>query len=138
MAKVSITGELRHLAAAHKYAQMLADYISKGSQFWCFGSLGGFERNYDAMAANIRKIHLKLPGDKPWPPEASLSERTCDNFLVYAQHLYIDEHYQILAIISPNAHQQADSMLPQLIKLAEETFIELPPDELEKLKTYDS
>lgn len=80
MAKVSITGELRHLAAAHKYAQMLADYISKGSQFWCFGSLGGFERNYDAMAANIRKIHLKLPGDKPWPTEASLSERTCDNF----------------------------------------------------------
>ncbi|MGR7271949.1 type II toxin-antitoxin system YafO family toxin [Klebsiella aerogenes] len=138
MAKVSITRELYHLAAAHKYAKMLSDYLSNDARFWCFGALGGFERNYDAMAANIRKIHLKLPGDRPWPPEASLSERTCDNYLVFAQHLFYDEHYQILAIISPNAHQQADSMLPRLIKLAEDTFHELPHDELDKLKTYDT
>ncbi|MCZ5622837.1 type II toxin-antitoxin system YafO family toxin [Escherichia coli] len=84
--------------------------------------------------ANIRKIHLKLPGDKPWSPEAPLSERTCDNFLVFAQHLYDDEHYQILAIISPDAHQRVDAMLPRLVKLAEENFIELSPEELARLK----
>lgn len=138
MVKVSITKELYRLGAAHKYAQMLADYLSKGSRFWCFWSFGGFERSYDAMAANISKIHLKLPGDTPWPPGLPQSERTCDNFLVFAKHLYDDEHYQILAIITPNAHQQADLVLPELIRLAEETFIELPPDELEKLKTYDA
>lgn len=138
MAKVSITGELCHLAAAHKYAQMLADFLSNGSQYWCFCSLGGFERNYDAMAANIRKIHLKLPGDKPWPPDAPLSARTCDNFLVFAQHLYDDEHYQILAIINPDAHQRVDAMLPRLVRLAEEKFIELSSDELARLKTYDA
>lgn len=138
MAKVSITEALYHSGAAHKYAPMLAAYLSNGAPFWCFGSLGGFERSYDAMAANIRKIHLKLPGDKPWAPDAPLSERTCDNYLVFAQHLYDDEHYQILAIISPNAHQLADVMLPKLVQLAEETFIELPPDELSQLKTYDA
>ena len=33
MAKVSITGELRHLAAAHKYAQMLNGSIPVFAQF---------------------------------------------------------------------------------------------------------
>lgn len=90
------------------------------------------------MAANIKKIHLKLPGDKPWPPEYSLSQRTCDNYLVYAKHLYNDEHYQIVAIISPNAHDQIDSLLPSIIKLVEDTFSELPQAELDQLKTYNA
>lgn len=136
MAKVSITEKLQHKAAAHRFAQNLAQNLASDTQFWCFGSHGGFEKNYDAMAANIRKIHVKLEGDTPWPPEYSLSERTCNNYLVYAQHLYEDEHYQILALISPDAHQVIDRMLPSIIKLAEETFIELPLEELNKLKTY--
>lgn len=138
MVKVSITEGLFQQAAAHRYAQMLAETISNGTAYWCFGSHGGFERSYEAMAANIRKIHLKLPGDKPWPPEYSPSKRTCDNYLVYAKHLYNDEHYQILAIISPNAHEQIDSLLPSIIKLVEETFSEIPQEELDKLKTYES
>uniref|UniRef100_UPI0035C6BE94 type II toxin-antitoxin system YafO family toxin n=1 Tax=Serratia quinivorans TaxID=137545 RepID=UPI0035C6BE94 len=138
MVKVSITKDLYKLAAAHKYASMLAEYLSNGTKYWCFGSHGGFERNYQAMAANIRKIHLKLPGERPWPPEFTSSQRTCDNFLVYAQHYYDDEHFQILAIISPDAHQLSDVMLPRIITLAETSFIELSPDELASLKTYDA
>ena len=137
MIKVSITAALMNKGAAHRYAQNLAEHLSLGKQFWCFGSHGGFERNYEAMAANIRKIHVLLEGDKPWPTHLTISERTCNNFLIYAHHFYDDEHYQILAIISPDAHSRADAMLPDLIKLAE-AFIELPPDELAKLKTYDA
>lgn len=138
MAKVSITENLQHKAAAHRFAQNLARYLANGTQFWCFGSHGGFEKNYAAMAANIRKIHVKLDGDAPWPAELSLSERTCNNYLVYAQHLYEDEHYQILALISPDAHQLIDKMLPSIINLAEESFIELSVAELNKLKTYNA
>ncbi|MCZ6217248.1 hypothetical protein O5169_06825 [Escherichia coli] len=43
--------------------------------------------------------------------EAPLSERTCDNLPCFAQHLYDDEHYQILAIISLMHHQRVDAML---------------------------
>jgi len=138
MVKGSITECLYQQGAAHKYAKMLAETISNSAQYWCFGSHGGFERSYEAMAANIKKIHLKLPEDKPWPPEYSLSQRTCDNYLIYTKHLYNDEHYQILAIISPNAHEQIDSMLPAIIKLVEENFSEMPQNELDKLKTYDA
>ena len=60
----------------------------------------------------------------------AVNARTCDNFLVFAQHLYDDEHYQILAIINPDAHQRVDAMLPRLVRLAEEKFIELSSDEL--------
>lgn len=138
MPKVSITKGLQNQAAAHRFAQNLAHNLANDTQFWCFGSHGGFERNFDAMAANIRKIHVKLEGDTPWPAECSISERTCNNYLVYAQHLYDDEHYQILALISPDAHQVIERMLPSIIKLAEETFIELPSAELDKLKTYNA
>ncbi|EIX9337709.1 TPA: type II toxin-antitoxin system YafO family toxin [Klebsiella pneumoniae] len=138
MVRVSITSGLYQQSAAHRYAKMLAQTISNETQYWCFGSHGGFERSYEAMAANIKKIHLKLPGDKPWPPEYSLSQRTCDNYLVYAKHLYNDEHYQIVAIISPNAHDQIDSLLPSIIKLVEDTFSELPQAELDQLKTYNA
>lgn len=138
MVKVSITEGLYKLAAAHMYAKMLAETISNDTPYWCFGSHGGFERSYEAMSANIRKIHLKLPGDKPWPPEYSQSQRTCDNYLVYAKHLYNDEHYQIIAIISPNAHDQIDSILPSIIKLVEETFSEISQEELDELKIYQA
>lgn len=137
MIKVSITNALMNKGAAHRYAQNLAESLSLGKQFWCFGSHGGFERNYEAMAANIRKIHVLLEGDKPWPANYSISERTCNNFLIYAHHLYEDDHFQILALISPDAHARVDAMLPEIIKLAE-AFIELPLSELEKLKTYDA
>ncbi|UIW10334.1 toxin [Flyfo siphovirus Tbat2_3] len=138
MVRVSVTEGLYRLGAAHKYAAMLAEFLSKGTQYWCFGSDGGFERSYEAMAANIKKIHLKLDGDPPWPPGCSLSQRTCDNYLVYAKHLYNDEHYQLLAIISPNAHSRIDSMLPAIIRLVEDTFSEISEEELGRLKTYNA
>ncbi len=138
MAKVSITSGLYKLGAAHKYAQCLAHYLQNDTPYWCFGSHGGFEKNYDAMAANIRKIHVKLDGEKPWPTSFSRSERTCNNYLVYTQHLYFHEHFQIIGLIYPNnAHEMADILLPGLIVLAEE-FIECDKSHLDKLKTYDA
>lgn len=138
MAKVSITNGLYKLAAAHKYAQSLANYLQNGTQYWSFGSHGGFERNYEAMAANIKKIHVKLEGDRPWPPNTPQSERTCNNYLVYTQHQYYEEHFQIIGLIYPdNAHEMAYIMLPGLIALAED-FIEKDKTHLDKLKTYDA
>lgn len=136
MAKVSITQGLSRSGAAHKYAKCLAEHLSSGKQFWCFGS-HGIERNYEATSANIRKIHLLIEGDRPWPPEAPLSERTSNNYLVYTKHFYREDHFHLLAIISPNAHQVVDDLLPRLVELAED-FIEISDDELEKLHIYDA
>jgi mRNA interferase YafO len=56
--------------------------------------------------------------------------------LVFVRHFYNDDYFQILALVSPDAHQRIDSMLPALIGLAESTFIELSDDDLGALENF--
>jgi mRNA interferase YafO len=104
MIKVSITAALMNKGAAHRYAQNLAEHLSLGKQFWCFGSHGGFERNYEVWQLTSGKYMCCLKAIS-LGQLTTISERTC-NFLNYGHHQNDDEHYQILAIISPNAHSK--------------------------------
>lgn len=88
------------------------------------------------MSAGIEKFHIRMPEDEPWSSKLPLSRRTSNNYLVFVRHFYIDGYFQVLAIISPNAHQQIDSMLGALIELAEKTFIELSKEELDTLAHF--
>lgn len=100
------------------------------------GKRGGFERNRSAMSAGIEKFHIRMPSDIPWPSHVPLSRRSSNNYLVFVRHFYNDDYFQILALVSPDAHQRIDSILPALIGLAESTFIELSDDDLGALENF--
>ncbi|MFV8907041.1 type II toxin-antitoxin system YafO family toxin [Serratia fonticola] len=136
MIRVSITEALKADPTARHFATLLARCLSNISTSPLLGARGGFERNRDSVAAGIEKFHVRMPGDDPWPNYAPMSRRTSNNFLVFARHFYNDEYFQILAIVSPSAHQRIDAMLPAIIELAESTFIEISDDELEALDNF--
>ncbi|WP_413730788.1 type II toxin-antitoxin system YafO family toxin [Sodalis sp. RH22] len=136
MVYVSITDGLRSDQTAQYFASMLAKNLSGLPSSPLFGARGGFERNRASVEAGIEKFHIRMPNTKPWASNISLSRRTSNNYLVFARHFYKDNYYQILALISPNAHQRIDDMLPALIELAEKYFIELSDNELANLQHF--
>ncbi|MBL5819927.1 type II toxin-antitoxin system YafO family toxin [Serratia marcescens] len=138
MAKVSITEQLCDDHTARHFATLVAKCLSNVHDSPLLGARGGFERNIASMMAGIEKFHIRMPDEEPWKDHLPLSRRTSNNYLVFARHCYRDGYYQILAIISPNAHQQIDIMLPALIELAEKTYIELSDDDLEKLEHFEA
>ncbi len=138
MVYVSITDGLKANPTAQHFAFLLARCLSKSSTSPLFGARGGFERNRSAVAAGIEKFHIRMPNSKPWASHVSLSRRTSNNYLVFARHFYKDNYFQILALISPDAHQRIDDMLPAIIDLAEKHFIELSDAELFSLHHFSS
>lgn len=86
------------------------------------GHYGKFERNAQAELSNLHKIHIALyQADfnlKTWQRRNGAS-RTCDNFVVYTQHFLEEECFQILGIVSPEAHAVIDKFLPYFIEKAE-------------------
>ncbi|MEG9832566.1 type II toxin-antitoxin system YafO family toxin [Serratia marcescens] len=136
MIKVSITAELSDDETARHFAQMVARCLSNLPASPLLGCRGGFERNPNAMAAGIEKFHVRMPDEEAWPSHTPINRRTSNNFLVFARHFYDDNYFQILALVTPEAHQRIDAMLPRLIDLAENTFIELSERELDKLEHF--
>ncbi|HIE1445906.1 type II toxin-antitoxin system YafO family toxin [Serratia liquefaciens] len=136
MIKVSITADLCTDPTARHFAQIVARCLSNLPTSALLGCRGGFERNANAMAAGIEKFHIRMPDDIPWPSHVPINRRTSNNFLVFARHFYDDDYFQILALVSPDAHQRIDAMLPRLIDLAENTFIELSDEDLDRLEHF--
>lgn len=124
-----------------KLAKSLVYFANSGfSDFpHIFGSYGGFERNPKAVQAQIYKIHIALTEQdlisKFWRYKYKPNRRQSDNFLVFNSHWAYPNLFQIIDIISPNAHKRADKLLPMLIDRAE-TFHDFEIKELEKLKWF--
>ena len=136
MAVVSLAAYLSTNTTAKKYAKMLSDCINDVRLDGRMGKLGGFERNSQASSSGIRKAHIRMPSDKPWSSGKPQPFRSSDNFLVYAHHHAESGHYQIIAIITPDAHAKADKMLFGICEYAENNFHCLNARELAKLETY--
>ncbi|HHI2551372.1 TPA: type II toxin-antitoxin system YafO family toxin [Klebsiella aerogenes] len=133
MVYVSLSNDLPFNEAAQAYARMLAEFLSTERPGPFFGNLGRFERNVSATQSGIWKLHLRLTDEGGWPASQKQSERKSDNFLIYAQHWDCRDHYQILAILSPDAHKQADKVLPSLISNVEKDFHSLSERDLKSL-----
>ncbi|MNG76506.1 type II toxin-antitoxin system YafO family toxin [Serratia fonticola] len=136
MVKVSVTEALRNDPTVRHFAIQVARCLSNLQASPLLGARGGFERNHASMSAGIEKFHVRMPDEEPWKSHLPLSRRTSNNYLVFARHFYNDDYYQILAFITPDAHQKIDAMLPALIELAEKTFIEISDEELEELEQF--
>ncbi len=68
----------------------------------------------------LSHIHLEEPS-KPWNVRAVQFSKTSDTHLVYCQGFYDQNCYLLMAILSPNAHEQArnNSIMYNLGKMAE-------------------
>lgn len=60
------------------------------------------------LQEQVRHVHLEDPG-KPWLPGLPSHKRTSDHHLIYCQGAIHEDHYCLLALLSPQAHEQAKS-----------------------------
>lgn len=136
MAVVSLAGYLSADPAANKYAKILSDCINGIRLDGRLGKLGGFERNAQACSSGIRKAHIKMPHESPWPGNKAQPFRSSDNFLIYCHHHDTSDHYHIIAIVSPDGHSRIDKMLYGICEYAEENFHCLNSRELSSLQVF--
>jgi len=59
----------------------------------------------------------------------------CDNFLIYVKHYMYDDYFQILDIVTPDAHKNIDKFIAVLVEKAE-AFYQLNREQLDKLPYY--
>lgn len=136
MAKVSIHASLNDIALMQGLARELSLYLSGVSLSGRLGRNGGFERNNSAQTSGILKIHFKAPGEGFWADTVRQSTRTSNNFIIYARHWDKFDVFQIIAVISPDAHETADALLPRIIDIAERDFHSLSESEIDRLEHY--
>jgi mRNA interferase YafO len=72
------------------------------------------------LAEEVKHIHL-ADGENPWPVRAIQYHRTSDVHLVYCSGAMHDDHYLLIAILSPDAHAQAkdNNLMTRLGRAAE-------------------
>lgn len=136
MAVVSLASNLAKNPAAKIYAKMLSDCINDIRLDGRLGKLGGFERSPQACDSCIRKAHIKMAHEEPWPRGKPQPFRSSDNFLIYCHHYDVSDHYHIIAIVTPDAHKKADGMLFNICEYAEKHFHCLNSKELLTLETF--
>ncbi|QIE96388.1 hypothetical protein G5574_05165 [Pantoea stewartii] len=136
VSQVCIHPSLANNSTVQGYARELSAYLNGASVSGRLGKNGGFERNTNATQSGILKIHIKIPGSGYWPTNLSQVKRTSNDYLVYVRHWDYNEKYQILAIITPDAHERIDGLLPDLIKIAEKCFHDLNDNQLKQLTYY--
>ncbi|HDL8336707.1 TPA: type II toxin-antitoxin system YafO family toxin [Yersinia enterocolitica] len=137
MITVSAHPKVEHLEIAALYVQALEQWNNGTMEQWNngtmeqwknggplppeFGSEGQWEDNRKLCDSFVYKIHIHLPDDPPWPPRLAVASRKSDNYLVYARHWLDPNKYQLISIMSPEAHALArTSYLAELERRAEE------------------
>ncbi|EAQ6132025.1 hypothetical protein AXA88_25725 [Salmonella enterica] len=133
---VSITPEFAAIFEYQYFARALAESLNGISDSGYIGKFSRFERNAAAVASDICKYHIRLPGvDQPWTVAFDAYRRTSDAFLVVTTHCFYTEYIQILYILSPPAHARVDRILPQFINKAEK-FHSLSKADLKELRHW--
>ncbi|EAS8534066.1 hypothetical protein EHZ41_22380 [Salmonella enterica] len=133
MIAVSINSRLQHNKAIQTYARMLAQFLDRDELTGWLGRNSSFERNKQAIKSGVFKMHVRLLHEKPWSSHTRQPNRVCDSYLVYAQHWDIRNYYQVVALISPEAHKTVDKFLPAIIAIVESEFQVLNEQELKAL-----
>ncbi|MCI7718570.1 type II toxin-antitoxin system YafO family toxin [[Pasteurella] aerogenes] len=138
--KVCISPHLTNIPNIQKIAVGLAIFHDTGKYPDFLGHYGKFENNQRAMNSLISKMHIALyRADwtlKSWKNRNGYN-RTSDNFIIYVKHFFADDYYQILDIVSPEAHKRINSILSSLIEKAEQ-FHSLRDSDLHQLETFSN
>lgn len=121
MINVSVHKDIELPAVAREYAVMLQEWKNKGVLPPVFGNEGQWEDNGRLRDSYVFKIHIRLPDEKPWPAKLSAPARKSNSYLVYTRHFLYPDKYQLISIMTPNAHELArTSYMAEIEHRAEE------------------
>lgn len=138
-AKFSLSNDMTDFPNADTIAVGLALFHDTGAYPNFLGHYGRFERNKQAELSNLHKIHIALYQSDfnlaTWQHRNGAT-RTCDNFVIYTQHFIEEEYFQILGIVTPNAHSTIDKLISYFIQQAEK-FHSMNSRQLSNLIWYD-
>ncbi|HBK4690044.1 type II toxin-antitoxin system YafO family toxin [Serratia ureilytica] len=107
MIKVSIHQDIEFYDIAEQYAHVLQNWKNGGALPTVFGNEGQWEDNKRLMDSFIFKIHIKLPNEAPWSKKMPAAARKSNSYLVYSRHFLYPDQYQLISIMTPNAHELA-------------------------------
>lgn len=121
MIKVSVHKDIELPAVAREYALMLQGWKEKGVLPSVFGNEGQWEDSGRLRDSFVFKIHIRLPDEKPWPAKMAGAARKSNSYLVYSRHFLYPDRYQLISIMTPNAHELArTSYMAEIERRAEE------------------
>lgn len=121
MIQISIHPDIEYKAIADEYALLLKLWKKEKILSNYLGADGRWESNAKLCQSLISKIHIRMPIEPEWNKRTPQIQRKSNHYLVYSQHWLNPDRYQIIAIMSPNAHEIAKtSFLAVLEKRAEE------------------
>lgn len=121
MTQISIHPDIEHKTIANEYAHLLKLWKEDNILSNYLGTNGRWENNAKLCQSLISKIHIRMPLEPGWNKKTPQIQRKSNHYLVYCQHWLYPNRYQIIAIMSPNAHEIAKtSFLAVLEKRAEE------------------
>ena len=89
------------------------------------GHFSDFNESPQAKTAQIFKLHFIKPDEKgilKWGRTKNGFNRTSDNFVVYTRHIFFDDLYKIIGIVTPEAHKKMrenQNLLNSFIEKAE-------------------
>jgi len=92
--------------SAKLLASSFNTYIDAGHKFWAFGKDVPYNRPPTASYWGLRHVHIISRSCFMRHEQAGtpLRKRTSDKHLVYAIHPFDANHYLLLAILNPDAH----------------------------------
>lgn len=113
----------------HELLESFTDYIASNREVVpdCFGNDAPYTQPYSAFRAGLMHIHIAVP-PTTFPSKRPQADRKCpmnapdqDAALVYVQGELEEDHYCLLAILYPSAHQLANDQrtIPYLARLAQ-------------------
>lgn len=135
--RVFIRKELASLTKIERVAVGLALFEQSGRDYYpsFFGHYGKFENN--PRAEDLSKLHIASIADltsSQWQSKRGY-QRKSDHFVVYCRHWYERNYFQILDIVTPNAHNRIDSLIVDLLNKAEQ-FNAMSKTEIDNLTQY--
>lgn len=120
MITVSVYEGVEYPQEAQICAEALQKWKNGGSLPGYFGSEGSWEENKRLCDSFVFKVHIKTQKEGPWPPKTPQAARKSNSYLVYAKHWLEQDKWQIISIMTPNAHEMArTSFLGELERRAE-------------------
>lgn len=118
---VTVHPDTECIDIARTYARLLQDWKRNRELPSVFGRNGMWELNSRTRDSQIFKLHIRLSDEPAWKKHKPQIDRVSNNYLVYTQHWLDSDRYQLISIMSPNAHELAKtSFMVELERRAEE------------------
>lgn len=113
MIRVFRSSFIRELLPEHELNELVKDfrkYKESGRLPDYFGRDVPYDNPYTLNIVRQEEVrHLHLAEDGGWNIRMMQFKRTSDRHLVYCQGAIDDDHYLLITLLSPDAHEQANN-----------------------------